>query len=194
VRHTDERGTLGNRVSAWMVPLPLADRDPRDALAKIRDTTGQLKESKGAMGAEVLSEVGEWTPSTLLSLASRMLTRALPFNLVVTNVPGPQLPLYLMSAKMLDNYGLIPLTDYLCLGIVLFSYDGQLCWGFTCEWDLLPDLHDFVLDIRAAFDELKVAGGLIDAPPTPAPARKTRSRKPSATRAASARRQRKQTA
>ncbi|MDX2170882.1 MAG: wax ester/triacylglycerol synthase family O-acyltransferase, partial [Deltaproteobacteria bacterium] len=155
VRHTDERGTLGNRVSAWMVPLPLADRDPRDALARLRETTGQLKESKGAMGAEVLSEVGEWTPSTLLSLASRMLTRALPFNLVVTNVPGPQLPLYLMSARMLDNYGLIPLTDYLCLGIVLFSYDGQLCWGFTCEWDLLPDLHDFVLDIRAAFDELK---------------------------------------
>ncbi len=188
VRHTDERGTLGNRVSAWMVPLPLADRDPRDALAKISETTGHLKESKGAMGAEMLSEVGEWTPSTLLSLASRMLTRALPFNLVVTNVPGPQLPLYLMSAKMLDNYGLIPLTDYLCLGIVLFSYDGQLCWGFTCEWDLVPDLHDFVLDITAAFDDLKVAAGLIEAPaPAPRP-RKRRARKPSATRAAAARR------
>ncbi|MBX3027379.1 wax ester/triacylglycerol synthase family O-acyltransferase [bacterium] len=165
VRSTDERGTLGNRVSAWMVPLPLDERDPRAALTRIRETTEQLKEKKEAMGAEVLAQVGEWTPSTLLSLASRMLTRALPFNLVVTNVPGPQLPLYLMSARMLDNFGLIPLTDYLCLGIVLFSYDGQLCWGFTCEWDLLPDLHDFVLDIRAAFAELQDAAAAVAAPP-----------------------------
>ena len=165
VRAADERGTLGNRVSAWMVPLPLGERDPQAALARISEITGHLKESKEAMGAEVLAQVGEWTPSTLLSLASRMLTRALPFNLVVTNVPGPQLPLYLMSARMLDNFGLIPLTDYLCLGIVLFSYDGQLCWGFTCEWDLLPDLHDFVLDVRAAFEDLQAAAAAVTAPP-----------------------------
>jgi hypothetical protein len=94
-----------------------------------------------------------------------MMTRALPFNLVVTNVPGPQLPLYLMSARMLDNYGLIPLTDYLCLGIVLFSYDGHLCWGFTCDWDLVPDLHDFVRDVQAAFAELQAAAGAAVAPP-----------------------------
>ena len=105
----------------------------------------------------MLTQVGEWTPSTLLSLASRMLTRALPFNLVVTNVPGPQMPLYLLGARMLDNYGLMPLIDNLCLGIALFSYDGQLCWGFTCDWDLLPDLHDFVLDVDAAFEELQAA-------------------------------------
>jgi WS/DGAT/MGAT family acyltransferase len=165
VRTADERGTLGNRVSAWMVPLPLGERDPRAALNRIRETTEHLKESKEAMGAEVLAQVGEWTPSTLLSLASRMLTRALPFNLVVTNVPGPQLPLYLLSARMLDNFGLIPLTDYLCLGIVLFSYDGQLCWGFTCEWDLVPDLHDFVRDVRAAFDELQAAAAAVAGPP-----------------------------
>jgi WS/DGAT/MGAT family acyltransferase len=187
VRHADERGTLGNRVSAWMVPLPLGERDPRAVLAKISETTGELKESKQALGAEVLTGVGEWTPSTLLSLASRMLARALPFNLVVTNVPGPQMPLYLMSARMLDNYGLIPLVDYLCLGIVLFSYDGNLCWGFTCEWDLVPDLHDFVLDIESAFDDLKAAAGLIAvAEPKRAPRRRTR--KPSASRSHAVRR------
>lgn len=164
VRTADERGTLGNRVSAWMVPLPLDEADPREALARIRATTEHLKESKEAMGAEVLAQVGEWTPSTLLSLGSRMMTRALPFNLVVTNVPGPQLPLYLMSARMLDNYGLIPLTDYLCLGIVLFSYDGALCWGFTCDWDLVPDLHDFVRDVQAAFAALQEAAAAVAAP------------------------------
>jgi len=183
VRHADERGTLGNRVSAWMVPMPLAERDPATVMARIRETTGELKESKSALGAEVLSEVGEWTPSTLLSLASRMITRALPFNLVVTNVPGPQLPLYMMSARMVDNYGLVPLIDYLSLGIVLFSYDGQLCWGFTCDWDLLPDLHDFVADIEASFAELQGAAGIAgettdteEEPPAPAPRRRRRPR------------------
>jgi WS/DGAT/MGAT family acyltransferase len=155
MRSADERGTLGNRVSAWMVPMPLDEKDPRERIRKICATTSELKRSKQAMGAEVLTQVGEWTPSTLLSLGARMATRALPFNLVVTNVPGPQVPLYMLSAKMRDSYGLVPLMDNLCLGIVLFSYAGQLCWGFTCDWDLLPDLHDFVLAIERSFKELR---------------------------------------
>jgi diacylglycerol O-acyltransferase / wax synthase len=157
VRTQEEHGALGNRVSAWIVPMPLGERDPRKRLELIRETTSHLKEAKQAMGAEVLAQVGEWTPSTILSLASRMATRALPFNLVVTNVPGPQVPLYMLGARMRDNYGFVPLTDGLCLGIVLFSYAGLLCWGFTCDWDLLPDLHDFVLDIEESFRELKSA-------------------------------------
>ena len=154
VRSEAERGQLGNRVSAWMVPMPLGEPDPLARLARIRETTAQLKESKQALGAEVLTAVGEWTPSTLLSLGSQLATRRLPFNLVVTNVPGPQIPLYLLGSKMLDNFGLVPLTDNLCLGVVLFSYAGKLCWGFTSDWDLVPDLHDFVLDIEASFREL----------------------------------------
>jgi hypothetical protein len=138
--------------------MPLGEGDPRRRLARIRETTAALKESKHALGAEVLTAVGEWTPSTFLSLAAQLATRRLPFNLVVTNVPGPQVPLYLLGARMLDNYGLVPLTDNLCLGIVLFSYAGQLCWGFTAEWDLLPDLHDFVLDVEASFRELAGLG------------------------------------
>jgi diacylglycerol O-acyltransferase / wax synthase len=149
VRSENERGTLGNRVSAWIVELPLAERDPRRRLALIRERTARLKESKQAMGAEVLTRAAEWTPSTLLSLGARMMTRALPFNIVVTNVPGPQVPLYMLGAKMLDNYGHIPLTDYLGVGIVLFSYAGKLCWGFTADWDLVPDLHEFVAAVRA---------------------------------------------
>ena len=156
VRSQEQRGSLGNRVSAWMVPMPLDERDPRERLARIGKTTATLKESKQAMGAEMLTAVGEWTPSTLLSLGAQLATRRLPFNLVVTNVPGPQVPLYLLGARMLDNYGLVPLMDNLCLGIVLFSYAGKLCWGFTADWDLIPDLHDFVLDVEAAFRELSL--------------------------------------
>ncbi|HYC57761.1 MAG TPA: wax ester/triacylglycerol synthase family O-acyltransferase [Candidatus Binatia bacterium] len=159
VRAQDERGALGNRVSAWMVPMPLGEKDATRRLQNIRETTSHLKEAKQAMGAEVLAQVGEWTPSTILSLAAGMATRALPFNLVVTNVPGPQVPLYMLGARMRDNYGFVPLLDGLCLGIVLFSYAGQLCWGLTSDWDLVPDLHDFVGDIEESFAELRAAAG-----------------------------------
>jgi hypothetical protein len=101
--------------------------------------------------------VGEWTPSTLLALGARLAVTALPFNLIVTNVPGPQQSLYMLGARMIDNFGFIPLVDSLCLGVVLFSYAGKLCWGFTGERDLLPDIHDFVEDIEASFQELCAA-------------------------------------
>jgi diacylglycerol O-acyltransferase len=162
VRSGDEHRMPGNRVSAWMLDLPIAERDPRRRLAKIRESTTRLKETKQALGAEILTRVGEWTPSTLLSLGAQMLTRALPFNLVVTNVPGPQVPLYMLGAKMLDNYGQVPLTDYLGLGIVLFSYAGKLCWGFTGDWDLVPDLHEFVAATQASFRELCDAAAAIE--------------------------------
>jgi diacylglycerol O-acyltransferase len=154
VRTEQERGTLGNRISAWMVPMPLGEPDPIHRLAKIRETTENLKHSKQALSAAVLTQVGEWTPSTLLSLGARLAPHVLPFNLVVTNVPGPQLPLYMLGAGMVDNFGFIPLIDSLCLGVVLFSYAGKLCWGFTAEWDLVPDLHAFVGDIEDSFREL----------------------------------------
>jgi WS/DGAT/MGAT family acyltransferase len=160
VRSAEEKGTLGNRVSAWIIDLPLAEHDPKQRLAVISETTARLKETKQALGAEMLSRVAEWTPSTLLSLASSMMTRALPFNLVVTNVPGPQVPLYLLGARMLDNYGQVPLTDYLGLGIVLFSYAGKLCWGFNADWDLLPDLRDFVAAVDESFRELQQVAGV----------------------------------
>jgi WS/DGAT/MGAT family acyltransferase len=182
MRSEDQRGTLGNRVSAWIVPMPLDERDPLRRLERIRATTEELKQSKQALGAEALAAVGEWTPSTILSLAAGMATRALPFNLVVTNVPGPQVPLYMLGARMHDNYGFIPLTDGLCLGIVLFSYAGKLCWGFTCEWDLLPDLHDFVLDIEKSFKELQGVAAAIEVhgaakPANPAPPKRPRAKK-----------------
>jgi WS/DGAT/MGAT family acyltransferase len=160
VRSDDQRGSLGNRVSAWIVPLPIDEPDPRVQLARIIEKTTRLKESNSAVGAEVLTQAAEYTPSTLLSLASSMMTRALPFNLVVTNVPGPQVPLYLLGARMLDNYGQVPLTDYLGLGIVLFSYAGKLCWGFNADWDLLPDLADFVSAVEESFRELQQVAGV----------------------------------
>ena len=167
VRTEQERGTLGNRISAWMVPMPLGESDPLRRLETIRATTDRLKLSNQALSAAVLTQVGEWTPSTLLSLGARLAARVLPFNLIVTNVPGPQQPLYMLGAKMVDNFGFIPLMNSLSLGIVLFSYAGKLCWGFTAEWDLVPDLDDFVADIQAAFRELRDVPTGVEVRPMP---------------------------
>ena len=103
----------------------------------------------------MLAAVSEWTSTTLLSLAVRLATRSRPFNLVVTNVPGPQIPLYLLgarAARVLSRCWRSSTNQ--ALGVALFSYAGKLCWGFIADWDLLPDLHDFLLAIEASFVEL----------------------------------------
>ena len=82
----------------------------------------------------------------------------------------------MLGARMVDNFGFLPLIDSLCLGVVLFSYAGKLCWGFTGEWDLLPDLHDFVDDIEASFRELSDAPERMEIPAVSRKAAHTRGR------------------
>jgi WS/DGAT/MGAT family acyltransferase len=160
LRSPDERGALGNRVSAWFVDLPIGEPDPRRRLLEIRETTARLKESDQALGADALAGVSEWTGSTLLSLGARLITLLRPFNLVVTNVPGPQVPLYLLGARLAASYPHVPLFGNQALGIALFSYAGWLCWGFNADWDLLPDIDRFVEKIQESFAELEAAAGV----------------------------------
>lgn len=157
LRTAAEHGTLGNRIALWMTELPVAERDPLRRLVAVRATTTRLKESKLAMGAEVLAAVSEFTSSTLLALAVQLATRSRPFNLVVTNVPGPQIPLYLLGAPLRECYPMVNLLANQGLGVALFSYAGRLCWGCIADWDLVPDLHDFVGDIQESFAELEHA-------------------------------------
>ncbi len=155
VRADDEHGEFGNRVSAWILELPLAEPDPRVQLQILSRRTRELKESKQAIGAEVLTQVAEWTPATLLSLGARNASRLLPFNAVVTNVPGPQFPIYLLGARMLEVYPHVPLVEKLGLGIALMSYDGQLHWGVNADRDLVPDLAAFLHHIEESFAEVR---------------------------------------
>jgi WS/DGAT/MGAT family acyltransferase len=155
VRKESEQGTLGNRISTWIVDLPLDESKPRERHRRICEQTEELRHSNRAEGADVLMQVAEWTPSTLLALGARSMSRLLPFNMVVTNVPGPQIPLYFMGAQMREVYPHVPLLDPMALGIALMSYDGRLFWGFNADYDRLPDLHDFVEAIQGAFEELQ---------------------------------------
>jgi WS/DGAT/MGAT family acyltransferase len=170
VRPESDRGRLGNQVSGMLVDLPIAEHSPRRRIGKIAETTAHLKEQKQALGAEVLAAVSEWTMPTLLSLAARLAVRTRAYNIIVTNVPGPQIPLYMLGARLLEAYPLVPLFRNQALGIALFSYDGKLCWGFNADWDLMPDLRDFVRSVREAFDELKTEASGRRPVAAPAPA------------------------
>jgi len=159
IRTDDQRGTLGNQIAIWVTELPVAEGDPRRRLDKVRANTARLNASRQTLGAQVLAAVSEWTSTTLLSSAVRLSTRSRPFNLVVTNVPGPQIPLYLLGAELGACFPMLALLPNQALGVALFSYAGKLCWGFIADWDLIPDLHDFVVAIETAFRELQSAAG-----------------------------------
>jgi WS/DGAT/MGAT family acyltransferase len=161
-RSDAQRGSLGNRISSWFVDLPVDERDPVRALAKIAGVTAGLKESNEALGAEVLTRVSEWTGGTLLNLGTQLAKSTLTFNTVVTNVPGPQVPLYLLGARMEEVYPVVPLFVSQGLGIALFSYAGRLFWGINADWDLLPDVEQFAQQLADSFRELADAADASD--------------------------------
>lgn len=154
IRASQERGKLGNRVSFLLAQLPLGERNPRERLRRVIETTHKLKDSKEVQGAEIIEQVSDWTTTSLFVQFTRLAAQALSYNLVVTNVPGPQFPVYLLGAKMLETYPLVPLFTNQALGIALFSYDGGLYWGFNSDWDALPDLHEIVDTLEQEFELL----------------------------------------
>ena len=110
VRSDDQRGALGNKVSAMFVNLPVDNRPAVERLHAISAQTADLKERRQAVGAEMLLGMTEYVAPTLMSLAARVVHRQPFFNLIVTNVPGPQQPLYLMGARLLEAFPIVPLT------------------------------------------------------------------------------------
>jgi diacylglycerol O-acyltransferase / wax synthase len=178
VRPESDRGRLGNQVSGMLVDLPIGERDPRRRLATIAATTARLKEQNQALGAEVLTAVSEWTVPTLLSLGARLAARTRAYNMIVTNVPGPQIPLYMLGARLVEAYPLVPLFQHQALGIALFSQEGKLCWGFNADWDLMPDLRDLVAATREAFAELCRSAGIEPRGEQAATATRTDAREP----------------
>jgi len=171
VRSQEEKGRLGNRVSGWVVTLPLGLEDPRAQLAAIQETTHDLKESKQALGVEMMMAAMGEMPTSVLSLAMQAASGTI--NSIVTNVPGPQFPLYLQGARMLAMYPQVPLLQGLGLGIALISYDGRLCWGFNADPKLVPDLDAFLAAIRASHARVLAAAREAPAPAAEPPPRKS---------------------
>ena len=156
-RANSDKGAFGNHVSMVAVSLPIGERDPARCLARVREAMGAVKDSRQSAALQTVAQFADWVSPALLGELARFNFSRHTANLVVTNVPGPQRPLYLLGARMLESYPVVPLMPGNALGIALFSYCGGLHWGVTADWDLIPDLHEFVESLDAAFEALRQA-------------------------------------
>ena len=158
VRSADQRGQLGNHVAMWLVSLPLDEPDPIERFRRIQTETSTLKKSDQALGASTLVQLSAGAPSTLVSMGARLAAGSIrPFNMTITNVPGPQFPLYLLGSRLLLQVPLVPLWAQHGLGLAQFSYDGSLAWGLNADRDLVPDLRQFGAAIQSSLDQLTAA-------------------------------------
>lgn len=155
-----DRGALGNQVSAMMAPLPVWCEDPVERLARVSETMAELKESRQPVGAQVLTQLTDFAPATILHQATRLQSRQRFFNLVITNIPGPQFPLYAVGRRLELVVPMVPLAHNqgLCVGIM--SYDGKVAFGLIADLDAVPDIEAFAQDLESCLAEMvEVAGG-----------------------------------
>jgi diacylglycerol O-acyltransferase / wax synthase len=157
VRSNDQRGTLGNQLAVMRAPLPVYIADPVARLRFVRKAMDGLKESKQAVGAATLAAVNNLAPPTILAQASRLNFSTRLFNLIVTNVPGPQMPLYLLGRQLEDLFPVAFLPNGHALAIAIMSYNGQLDYGLLADFDALPDLDEIVDGIAESLAELRRA-------------------------------------
>ena len=163
VRADAERGALGNRVAAMWTTLPVGEADPIARLAAISREMSGVKDSGQAVGAQALTELTGFAPPTIIAQAARLSARQRMFNLVVTNVPGPQLPLYMLGRRLERMFPMVPLAANQALGIAIMSYDGQLNFGLNADYDALPDVELLAHDLIDSIAELADACGVAPA-------------------------------
>jgi WS/DGAT/MGAT family acyltransferase len=160
VRSEEARGALGNQVAAMMAPLPVGVSDPVVRLQQISRAMERIKHGGQAMGAQMLTELTGFAPPTIMGQASRLVARQRFFNLVVTNVPGPQIPLYMLGRQMVELFPMVPLAPNQALGVAIMSYNGRINFGLVGDFDAMDELDRLALDFRAALEELAEAAGV----------------------------------
>jgi WS/DGAT/MGAT family acyltransferase len=158
-REQDQRGKLGNKITSLFADLPVGPMEPAERLKAIIELTKDLKSSHQAAGAAALMNAGTWAPPQLHALAARLMARRRFINLVVSNVPGPQVPLYLDGARMVLTYPFMPLGERCGLSIAVTSLSGVMGFGFTGDWDTIPDIEVVRDGLLASLDELLKAAG-----------------------------------
>jgi WS/DGAT/MGAT family acyltransferase len=157
IRGTDEHGQLGNKIAVVRAPLPVYIDDPVQRLAVVRESMLNVKQSKQALGAEVISRFNDFAPPTLLAQAARINFSTRLFNLVVTNVPGPQIPLYVLGRELQDIFPVGFLPPNQALFIAIMSYNGLVNFGLLGDYDVIDDLDQFAGSVEHAIAELHEA-------------------------------------
>jgi WS/DGAT/MGAT family acyltransferase len=154
IRDDTEKTALGNRLAMLLVRLPVDEPDPARRMQKVRATVDRLKARKQAVGADFLLSLAGWAPATLHAMVSRASLRQIGFNLVVTNVPGPQFPLYCQGAKLVEAFPVAFLYDGQHVAVAIFSYNGQLNFGYLADRHGMPDVDILAAGVEESLAEL----------------------------------------
>ncbi len=164
VRSTDEKDSLGNRVAAMTVAIGTEIENPVERLQAVHRSSSSSKEMTNALGAKLMTDYSQFIPSTTAALAARLYTELglanqmnVPFNCVITNVPGPQVPLYSAGARLVTQFGLGPIFDGMGLIFPVLSYCGQITISVTSCRKMMPDPEFFGECVQASYDELRQA-------------------------------------
>ena len=154
VRGDGDRGRIGNQISGMVLELPTGDLTIEERLRSIKIITGDLKRTRQAVAADKLAGLADWAPPSLLVLAGRLMSNPQGgANINVTNVPGPQFPLYSGGAELLEVWPFAPLYPSMGLGIAIVSYNGQVYFGLTADPGLVPDVEEFTAKLQEAAAE-----------------------------------------
>jgi diacylglycerol O-acyltransferase len=154
VRTTEQRGAMGNQLTQILCPLPVYIDDPVARLHFVREAMAGLKESKQALGAAAIAGLEDFAPPTILAQASRLHFSTRMYTLLVTNVPGPQFPLYLLGRELEDVVPVPFLGGRRALAVAIMSYNGGVDFGLLGDFDALPDLDVIADALSASLDEL----------------------------------------
>jgi diacylglycerol O-acyltransferase / wax synthase len=157
IRPKDQSNALGNQIVLMRGPLPVYIRDPVARLRFVKQAMDGLKESKQAVGARVLADVQQLAPPTILAQASRLNFSTRLFNLIVTNVPGPQFPIYMLGRELVDLFPIAFLPKNHGLAIAIMSYNGSIDFGLLGDYDALPDIDTIAEGIEDGLAQLLTA-------------------------------------
>ncbi|MEL7110399.1 MAG: wax ester/triacylglycerol synthase family O-acyltransferase [Pseudomonadota bacterium] len=180
VRTEGEKNTMGNQVSAMIAPLGTHISDAAERMAYVYDQTSRSKEMTSALGARQMTEASKVSPALFMALGAQLYSRlgvanymVRPvINTVVTNVPGPPVPIYSAGAKLVSMQGLLCLMDGMALGHVVQSYINEATITFTADRDVMPDPEFYSQCLQESFEEMAAAAGLDLSPPAAQPAPK----------------------
>jgi len=157
VRTEEQRGTLGNELTQVNAPLPVHVEDPIQRLARVREAMEGIKQSKQAVGAKAIANLQDFAPPTVLAQASRLNFSGRLYNLLVTNIPGPQFPLYMLGRELQAIFPIAFLAGDRALAIAIMSYNGSMNFGLISDYDAVPDLDVVAEGIEGSLAELLAA-------------------------------------
>ncbi|HET9050371.1 MAG TPA: WS/DGAT domain-containing protein, partial [Candidatus Dormibacteraeota bacterium] len=167
VRSSDKRLAMGNQITLMLAPLPVGVDDPLARLAEVRASMEGIKRSNQALGAATIAGLQRFAPPTLLAVSSRLSMSSRMYNILVTNVPGPQFPVYALGRRLLEIAPVAFLAPDHAVAIAIMSYDGGVDFGILADYDAVRDVDVIATGIADAIAEL-VALARAESEPRPA--------------------------